>query len=175
MRRVAVVGAGVMGGGIAQWVSAKDIPVLLRDLNPEAVARGIAQEMERDPKVFVFGLDVDDPKGIQGSTLGLQQEFGISYGAVQLTLTLYLVGMAACQLIYGPLSDRFGRRPMLLGGLCVFVVASLLAAVAPNIGVLIAARLLQAIGEKADAGHARHRQHQRDRQHAQFAGPPVAP
>ena len=80
---------------------------------------------------------------------GLQQEFGISYGAVQLTLTLYLVGMAACQLIYGPLSDRFGRRPMLLGGLCVFVVASLLAAIAPNIGVLIAARLLQAIGGSA--------------------------
>jgi MFS family permease len=44
---------------------------------------------------------------------GLQKTFGISYGTVQLTLTLYLVGMAACQLFYGPMSDRFGRRPLL--------------------------------------------------------------
>ena len=80
---------------------------------------------------------------------GLQEEFGISYGTAQLTLTLYLIGMAACQLIYGPLSDRFGRRPMLLGGLGLFVVASLLAAVATHIGVLIAARLLQAVGGSA--------------------------
>jgi MFS transporter, DHA1 family, multidrug resistance protein len=80
---------------------------------------------------------------------GLQQEFGVSYGAVQLTLTLYLIGMAACQLVYGPMSDRIGRRPMLLGGLAVFVVASLMAALAPSIHVLIAARLLQALGGAA--------------------------
>ena len=80
---------------------------------------------------------------------GLQAEFGVSYGMAQLTLTLYLIGMAVCQLIYGPLSDRHGRRPMLLGGLAVFVVASLAAAVAPSIKVLIAARLLQAIGGAA--------------------------
>jgi DHA1 family bicyclomycin/chloramphenicol resistance-like MFS transporter len=77
---------------------------------------------------------------------GLQRSFGVSYGTAQLTLTLYLAGMAVCQLFYGPLSDRYGRRPMLLGGLCLFVVASFLAAVAPSIEVLIAARLLQAIG-----------------------------
>ena len=80
---------------------------------------------------------------------GLQSEFGVSYGTAQLTLTLYLVGMAACQLVYGPMSDRLGRRPMLLGGLVVFVAASLLAAVAPSIEVLIAARLLQALGGAA--------------------------
>lgn len=80
---------------------------------------------------------------------GLQDEFGQPYGVVQLTLTLYLIGMAACQLVYGPLSDRVGRRPMLLGGLSVFVVASLMAALAPSIEVLIAARLLQALGGAA--------------------------
>lgn len=80
---------------------------------------------------------------------GLQAEFAIPYGAAQLTLTLFLIGMAACQLVYGPISDRIGRRPMLLGGLCVFVVASLLAAIAPTIEVLIAARLLQALGGAA--------------------------
>ncbi len=80
---------------------------------------------------------------------GLQSEFGVTYGVAQLTLTLYLVGMAACQLIYGPMSDRFGRRPLLLGGMTVFVAASLLAAAAPSIEVLILARLLQALGGAA--------------------------
>jgi DHA1 family bicyclomycin/chloramphenicol resistance-like MFS transporter len=80
---------------------------------------------------------------------GLQQAFGISYGTVQLTLTLYLIGMAACQLFYGPMSDRLGRRPLLLFGLSLFVLASLMAAMAPTIETLIAARLLQAIGGAA--------------------------
>jgi DHA1 family bicyclomycin/chloramphenicol resistance-like MFS transporter len=80
---------------------------------------------------------------------GLQDEFGVSYGIVQLTLTLYLVGMAVCQLVYGPISDRVGRRPMLLGGLTLFVGASVMAALAPSIHVLIAARLLQAVGGAA--------------------------
>ena len=42
----------------------------------DALREGVAQEMDRDPRVFLFGLDVDDHKGIQGSTLGLQQRFG---------------------------------------------------------------------------------------------------
>ncbi len=86
---------------------------------------------------------------------GLQQSFGISYGVAQLTLTLFLAGMAACQLIYGPMSDRFGRRPLLLGGMVLFVAASLLAAVAPTIEVLIGARLLQAVGGAAGVVLAR--------------------
>ncbi len=77
---------------------------------------------------------------------GLQNSFGITYGTAQLTLTLYLLGLAVCQLGYGPLSDRYGRRPLLLGGMALFVVASIAAAIAPNIETLIAARLVQAIG-----------------------------
>lgn len=80
---------------------------------------------------------------------GLQASFGISYGTAQLTLTLYLIGMAVCQLGYGPLSDRYGRRPLLLGGMVLFVFASLLAAIAPTIEILIFARLIQAIGGAA--------------------------
>ena len=80
---------------------------------------------------------------------GLQRSFGVSYGVAQLTLTLYLVGLALCQLIYGPLSDRFGRRPMVLAGMTLFVAASLVAALAPSIEVLIAARLVQAVGGAA--------------------------
>ena len=77
---------------------------------------------------------------------GLQATFGISYSTAQLTLTLYLIGTAVCQLFYGPLSDRFGRRPVLLAGQGLFVIASLAAALAPTIEVLIAARTAQAIG-----------------------------
>ena len=69
-----------------------------------------------------------------------------SYGTVQLTLTLYLVGVAVAQLVYGPLSDRYGRRPLLLAGLGIYLLGSLAAALSPSIGWLIAARVLQAIG-----------------------------
>ncbi len=80
---------------------------------------------------------------------GLEKSFAVPYGTVQLTLTLYLIGMAVCQLIYGPASDHFGRRPMLLAGLALFFLASVAAALATNIYFLIAARLVQAIGGSA--------------------------
>lgn len=86
---------------------------------------------------------------------GLQQAFGVTYATVQLTLTLYLIGMALCQLIYGPLSDSLGRRPMLLVGIAIFVVASVMAALAPSMEVLILARLLQAVGGSAGVVLAR--------------------
>ncbi|MER7703560.1 multidrug effflux MFS transporter [Kitasatospora sp. NPDC097605] len=63
--------------------------------------------------------------------------------AVQLTLTFSMFGVAAGQLIFGPLSDRFGRRPPLLAGLVVYTLASLACVVAPNLAVLIAARFVQ--------------------------------
>ncbi len=77
---------------------------------------------------------------------GLQRALSASYGAVQLTLSLYLIAFAAAQLLYGPISDRWGRRPVLLAGLAIFVAASAACAFAPNIEVLIAGRLVQAIG-----------------------------
>ncbi len=70
----------------------------------------------------------------------------VPYGTVQLTLTLFLIGVAAGQLFYGPLSDRFGRRPMLLIGLGLYLVGTLAAALAPSAAVLILARVLQAVG-----------------------------
>ncbi len=64
---------------------------------------------------------------------------------VQLTLTTFLIGLALGQLIFGPLSDRYGRvRPLLIGAV-VCVVASVVAALAPSIEVLIAARLAQGL------------------------------
>ncbi len=72
--------------------------------------------------------------------------FGTDYGTVQLTLGLYLVGLAVGQLAYGPLSDRFGRRPLLLGGLGLFLVGSLAGMLATSIEMVIVGRAVQAIG-----------------------------
>lgn len=73
-------------------------------------------------------------------------DFAATPGAAQMTLTVYLVGLAAGQLLYGPLSDRFGRRPVLIAALLIFLAATLLAAFAPSLDWLIAARVLQALG-----------------------------
>ncbi|MBI4185145.1 MAG: multidrug effflux MFS transporter [Proteobacteria bacterium] len=66
--------------------------------------------------------------------------------AVQLTLSVYLVGFACAQLVIGPLSDRFGRRPVLLSGIGLYVLASIACALAPGIASLVALRFLQALG-----------------------------
>jgi MFS transporter, DHA1 family, multidrug resistance protein len=69
-----------------------------------------------------------------------------STSEVQLTLSSYLVGFAAGQIVYGPASDRYGRKPVLLAALTLFCAASLACGAAPTIETLIAARALQAFG-----------------------------
>ena len=64
--------------------------------------------------------------------------------AVQLTLTAFLATMAITQLVYGPLADRYGRRRTLLAGLALFLVGSVICAVAPDVGTLTAGRIAQA-------------------------------
>ena len=65
---------------------------------------------------------------------------------VQLTVSTYLIGFAVGQVIYGPLSDRYGRRPVLLAALLFYAAATLACAAARSIETLIAARFVQAIG-----------------------------
>jgi DHA1 family bicyclomycin/chloramphenicol resistance-like MFS transporter len=77
---------------------------------------------------------------------GLVKTFGTDAAAVQLTLSLYLFGLAASQLVMGPLSDRLGRRPVVLAGLTVAAVSSVAALAATSIEALIVARIIQAIG-----------------------------
>src|SRR4051812_1313212 len=74
---------------------------------------------------------------------------GADPGMVQATLSIYLIGFAVGQLFYGPLSDRFGRRPVLILGLVIFVAGSAACGLAESIEVLIAARLVQALGAAA--------------------------
>jgi DHA1 family bicyclomycin/chloramphenicol resistance-like MFS transporter len=70
-------------------------------------------------------------------------------GLAGLILSLFMLGFAVSPIFYGPLSDRYGRRPMLLVGLALFAVGGLAASVAPSIGLLLAARLLQGAGAGA--------------------------
>lgn len=71
---------------------------------------------------------------------------GASAAAMQATISVYVLGLAGGQLVYGPLSDGLGRRPTLLAGLLVYTIAGLAAALAPDVDMLVAARLFQALG-----------------------------
>src|SRR5947208_6002101 len=79
----------------------------------------------------------------------LATNFGSDISIAQMTVSLYMVGIALSQLIMGPLSDKFGRRPVLLAGLALMVAASLACIFAQNLPQLIAARFFQALGGAA--------------------------
>ncbi len=74
---------------------------------------------------------------------------GASPSSMQQTITLYVLGLAVGQLVYGPVSDAIGRRPALLTGLVIYLVSSVVALFATTVEVLSAARLLQALGGAA--------------------------
>jgi DHA1 family bicyclomycin/chloramphenicol resistance-like MFS transporter len=80
---------------------------------------------------------------------------GAGGGAVQLTLSTLLLGLSLGALIYGPLSDQYGRRPVLAAGLAVYVVAGILAALADSLTVLVLCRFLQGLGASAGSVLAR--------------------
>ena len=76
----------------------------------------------------------------------LAKIFATDAARVQLTLSVFLAGFAVAQLAYGALSDRFGRRPLMLGGLALYLLASVGCLFAQSIEMLIAARFVQAVG-----------------------------
>ncbi|MBM3556089.1 MAG: multidrug effflux MFS transporter [Alphaproteobacteria bacterium] len=76
----------------------------------------------------------------------IQAVFGVSQGMAQATITFSMIFVGAMTLVYGPLSDRVGRRPVVLGGAVIYVIGSLACAFAPTINLLIGARAIQAIG-----------------------------
>ncbi len=71
--------------------------------------------------------------------------FAISANLAQLTMVIWMIGGLAVQLIFGPLSDRYGRRPLLLWGGVLYILSSVLCAVAPTIHVLLIGRFLQGV------------------------------
>lgn len=76
----------------------------------------------------------------------IAEVFATTPEMAQLTLSLFLAGFAVGQLLYGPLSDRYGRRPVLLGGLAIYAAGGLGCALSPSIEALVAFRLIQGIG-----------------------------
>ena len=83
------------------------------------------------------------------------EAFGTTESAVKMTLSMYFAGFAVAQLFCGPLSDGFGRKPVTITFMLIYVVASLLALVAPSVEVLIAARCLQGVGAAVGVATAR--------------------
>ncbi|MGB7996605.1 MAG: purine nucleoside transporter PunC [Photobacterium halotolerans] len=76
----------------------------------------------------------------------MQADLNTSSSLIGMTLGIFLLGMAIGQLIYGPLSDRLGRKKVLLGAMLLFSLATLGCAMAPNVEILLAFRFLQALG-----------------------------
>jgi DHA1 family bicyclomycin/chloramphenicol resistance-like MFS transporter len=96
--------------------------------------------------VSVLSTDLYAP-----SLASLPEYFDTSAEKVKLTMTFNLLAFALCQLIYGPLSDRFGRRPVLIGGVAAFTLAGMACALAQTIEQLIIARTFQGVAGAAEA------------------------
>jgi DHA1 family bicyclomycin/chloramphenicol resistance-like MFS transporter len=79
----------------------------------------------------------------------IAEGLGTTIAGAQLTLSAFLLGFACGQFLYGPVSDRIGRRPVLAFGLGLFLIATLACIVAPNIETLTIARFVQAVGASA--------------------------
>ena len=76
----------------------------------------------------------------------MTEYFGVSKGLTNLTIIMFFIFYSGAALVWGPLSDKHGRRPILLVGLITYTAASLLCAVSQNVYMLIGSRILQAIG-----------------------------
>ncbi|GMN89214.1 multidrug effflux MFS transporter [Francisella sciaenopsi] len=105
------------------------------------------------PSIFILILMVS--LGPFGDTIyapalpEIKTILGTDYAHVQLTITSYLFGYSVSQLLYGPFSDRFGRKPVMLVGSGFFIISSIICLLSTNIDTLIYARLLQGFGAAA--------------------------
>src|SRR5215468_7360968 len=87
------------------------------------------------------GIDINLPAlAATGATLG------VSPSEVGLTMSAFMLSLAVAPLIYGPVSDRFGRKPVIVFGVALFVVASLACAAAQSLPALLISRFVQGIG-----------------------------
>jgi DHA1 family bicyclomycin/chloramphenicol resistance-like MFS transporter len=88
-----------------------------------------------------FGLDMLLP-----SLPAIGDELSASAASIQLTLSVFFIGFSIGQLIYGPLSDHFGRKPILLAGILLYTLTAILSALTDTIETLVILRFLQALG-----------------------------
>ena len=107
---------------------------------------GAAGAARKPPVVALVAISAISPFAINAvlpSLPAIGAALGASYSRVQLVLSLFLAAVAVSQIFIGPISDRFGRRPVLLAGFAIFVAASAASAVAPSIEALLALRVIQ--------------------------------
>lgn len=108
--------------------------------------------------VLIGGLSIFGPLCLDiyvPALPSISRNLHTSASAVQITLTACVIGIALGQLVLGPVSDRTGRRPPLLGGLTAFVLSSVACAFAPNVYALAVFRLVQGVGGAAGMGMSR--------------------
>ena len=106
----------------------------------------LASPPRRPPVLALVAISALSPFAINSvvpSIPAIEVAFDANYSRVQLILSLFLASIAVSQILIGPLSDRFGRRPVLLIGFGVFVLASIASPFAPSIEALIAIRIVQ--------------------------------
>jgi DHA1 family bicyclomycin/chloramphenicol resistance-like MFS transporter len=121
------------------------------DNGPDSGSRADAHA-PTPPFVLLVALTSASPFALNAITPAMPRmadDLGVSFGIIQLVLTAALVGFGASQLVAGPLSDRYGRRPVVLGGLLLFAVGSLVSALSTAAVPLILGRVLQASGGAA--------------------------
>jgi len=100
--------------------------------------------------VCIFTSDMHIP-----SLLAINAGLHTTETAAQLTVTLFFLGICSAQLFYGPISDRFGRRPTLFLGLSIGIIGSFISYIAPTIEILLAGRYIQGFGAAAGFGLVR--------------------
>ncbi len=99
--------------------------------------------------VFVSALGQISMNGVLPANVAVMADLSVNYGQAQLVLTVFLVAMLLFQLVSGSLSDRFGRRAVVIAGLALFCVGSLLCATANSIEWLLLGRFIQGSGAAA--------------------------
>ncbi|GAA1827055.1 MFS transporter [Pseudonocardia ailaonensis] len=132
--------------------------------DPQAVAGRLAARLERLPRTtrshrgwmvllgILFICDLMDTNGLAYAAPAIRAEWGLSVAQIGQLTSYSFLGMFAGGIIGGRLSDRLGRRRVLVWGTVVYSVASLLCAVAPNLAVLGALRILTGVGIQAVTG-----------------------
>ncbi len=118
--------------------------------NPPARSRQLIALLALMAAVGPLSIDTYLP-----SLPAIAKGFGVAASAVQLSVSAYFIGLAAGQVFAGPLSDRFGRRPVLFVGFALFLVASAACAIAPDVELLVVARAVQGLGAAASAAVGR--------------------
>lgn len=101
------------------------------------------------PLLLLVGISALGPitlNGVLPANTAVMKELSASYGTTQLVLTVYLLSIMLSQLVLGNLSDKIGRRPVMIGSMLVFAAGSVICAMSTSIEVLLAGRFVQGFG-----------------------------